>query len=72
MATHPEIALKPDVSLVVIVHGMAKGGFTGKKLGDYITDFDHKVCSLKFPLEGPPKGETYTGLHQCPPYRQRS
>jgi putative chitinase len=42
MVTHPEIALKPDVSLVVIVHGMAKGVFTGKKLGDYITDFDRK------------------------------
>ncbi|PYH40881.1 uncharacterized protein BP01DRAFT_360925 [Aspergillus saccharolyticus JOP 1030-1] len=42
MVTHPEIALRPDVSLVVIVHGMSKGSFTGKKLGDYITDFDHK------------------------------
>jgi hypothetical protein len=46
MVTHPEIALRPDVSLVVIVHGMAMGGFTGKKLGDYITDFDHRVRPL--------------------------
>jgi hypothetical protein len=43
MVTHPEIALRPDVSLAVIVHGMAKGGFTGKKLGDYITNFDAKL-----------------------------
>ncbi|PNP78486.1 hypothetical protein FNYG_08172 [Fusarium nygamai] len=42
LVAHPELALRPDVSLVIIVHGMAKGGFTGKKLGDYIVDFDHK------------------------------
>jgi hypothetical protein len=53
MVTHPEIALRPDVSLVVIVHGMAKGSFTGKKLGDYITDFDHRVSSLEFAMRVP-------------------
>jgi hypothetical protein len=52
MVAHPELALRPDVSLVIIVHGMAKGGFTGKKLGDYIADFDHKVRSLELTLVG--------------------
>lgn len=53
MVAHPEIALRPDVSLVVIVHGMAKGSFTGKKLGDYITDFDHRVYPIECPSERP-------------------
>jgi hypothetical protein len=42
MVSDPSIALRPDVSLVVLVHGMAKGKFTGKKLGDYITSADDK------------------------------
>lgn len=42
MINDPSIALRPDVSLVVLVHGMAKGKFTGKKLGDYITSAANK------------------------------
>jgi len=33
----PDLALQHDVSLFVIAHGMKMGGFTGRKLEDYIT-----------------------------------
>ncbi|WP_417681487.1 hypothetical protein [Roseibium sp.] len=33
----PDFALRHDVSLFVIAHGMKMGGFTGRKLEDYIT-----------------------------------
>ncbi|KAF9344956.1 hypothetical protein BGX26_003706 [Mortierella sp. AD094] len=37
----PDLALREDVARVVLVHGMTHGWFTGKKLSDYISDFDH-------------------------------
>ncbi len=40
---HPELAEEPDIALFVLVHGFKTGGFTGKKIEDYInahiTDF---------------------------------
>ncbi len=33
----PDYALRHDVSVFVIAHGMKMGGFTGRKLEDYIT-----------------------------------
>lgn len=33
----PDLALKVDIAANIIVHGMIKGSFTGKKLSDYIT-----------------------------------
>lgn len=38
LLTCPELALKPDVALFVLVHGFKTGGFTGKKIADYIND----------------------------------
>jgi putative chitinase len=34
----PEDALKPSVALNILVQGMTRGTFTGKKLSDYISD----------------------------------
>jgi peptidoglycan hydrolase-like protein with peptidoglycan-binding domain len=34
---HPDQVMEPDVSLFIIVDGMKKGTFTGKKLSDYIS-----------------------------------
>ena len=33
---HPELALRPDISARILVEGMRRGLFTGKKLNDYI------------------------------------
>jgi len=33
----PELALQADIAYRIMSHGMRKGSFTGKKLGDYIT-----------------------------------
>lgn len=37
LVDEPDLALRHDVSLFVIAHGMKMGGFTGRKLEDYIT-----------------------------------
>lgn len=34
----PELALKPDAAYFIMSEGMRLGGFTGKKLSDYIND----------------------------------
>jgi len=43
LVAHPDLALDPEVATFVIVHGFKTGGFTGKKITDYInaheTDF---------------------------------
>ena len=36
LVADPELALRPDISARVMVHGMEGGWFTGKKLGDYL------------------------------------
>ncbi len=37
LVANPDKALQPDIAAVIMVEGMARGMFTGKKLGDYIT-----------------------------------
>jgi len=32
----PDLALRPDVAVFVLVHGLKTGGFTGKKLEEYV------------------------------------
>jgi len=43
LVTNPDLALKPDIALFVLVHGFKTGAFTGRKLSDYVnaqkTDF---------------------------------
>lgn len=43
LVKHPDIALKNDVALFILVHGVKNGTFTGRKLSKYInkdkTDF---------------------------------
>jgi len=43
MASDPDIAMRPNVALFVLVHGFKTGTFTGRKITDYIdetkTDF---------------------------------
>ncbi len=36
LVKNPDIALRPDVALFVLVHGMKKGNFTGASLSSYI------------------------------------
>lgn len=36
LARNPDLAKTPQYGAAIIVHGMMKGSFTGKKLGDYI------------------------------------
>lgn len=38
MTTNPDAAMRPDVSVKILVLGMISGWFTGKRLRDYIND----------------------------------
>lgn len=31
----PDLAMRPDIAVAILVHGMVEGWFTGRKLGDY-------------------------------------
>lgn len=35
LVSHPDLALRFDISVFILVHGMRTGTFTGKKLSDY-------------------------------------
>jgi putative chitinase len=37
LACNPELALRPEIAALILIHGMSEGWFTGKKLADYIT-----------------------------------
>lgn len=37
LTTNPDKVMEPEISAKILVHGSAKGWFTGKKLSDYIT-----------------------------------
>jgi hypothetical protein len=43
MVAEPDIAMRPNVALFILVHGFKTGTFTGRKITDYIdhdrTDF---------------------------------
>lgn len=39
----PDLALFPDVSLYIIVHGMKNGGFTGLRLETFVKETDEKL-----------------------------
>jgi hypothetical protein len=38
MARNPELALRSDIAVAILIIGCAAGWFTGKKLGDYFND----------------------------------
>lgn len=38
LVKHPEQALEPDISAVILIYGMEEGWFTGKKTGDFFND----------------------------------
>jgi len=38
MVKDPDIAMRPNISLFILVHGFKTGTFTGRKISDYIND----------------------------------
>jgi peptidoglycan hydrolase-like protein with peptidoglycan-binding domain len=61
MVTSPDLALRPDVSLYVLVHGMKTGGFTGKKLSDYITASSVDFRKARAIINGTNKADVIAG-----------
>lgn len=35
LARTPDLAMRPDIAVAILIHGMVEGWFTGRKLGDY-------------------------------------
>ncbi|HYI00977.1 peptidoglycan-binding protein [Hyalangium sp.] len=61
LVTSPDLTLRPDVSLYVLVHGMKTGSFTGKKLSDYITASSVDFRKARAIINGTNKAELIAG-----------
>lgn len=62
LVSKPELALQPDISLFIAIHGMANGVFTGKKLSDYINDKEVDYINARRIVNGVDKAETIKKL----------
>jgi len=52
MVKEPDLALEFDNALFILIHGMIKGSFTGKKLGDYFGDFGSDFIGARAIVNG--------------------
>lgn len=57
----PDLALDVDVAANILVHGMVKGSFTGKKLSDYITANKTDFPNARRIINGTDKMELIAG-----------
>lgn len=49
---NPDLAMRPDIAAEIMVQGMERGWFTGKKLGDYLTPTDTNFLSARRIING--------------------
>jgi predicted chitinase len=61
---HPELALKPEIALFVLVHGFKNGSFTGKKISDYINDHVTNFVKARYCINGQDKAKEIAALAQ--------
>jgi hypothetical protein len=52
---HPELALEPEISLFVLVHGFKTGAFTGRKIADYINSHETDFLNARRCINGKDK-----------------
>ncbi|MCY1042019.1 peptidoglycan-binding protein [Corallococcus sp. bb12-1] len=57
----PDLVLKPEVSLFVLVHGMKTGAYTSKKLADYITASQVEFAKARAIVNGKDRAELIAG-----------
>lgn len=55
LVNDPELVMRPDISLFILVHGMKHGFFTGFKLDDYISDNDMDLFNARRIVNGTDK-----------------
>jgi peptidoglycan hydrolase-like protein with peptidoglycan-binding domain len=61
MVNNLDLALEPAVALFVIVHGMRTGGFTGKKLSDYINSSKTDFVRARYIINGQDRAALIAG-----------
>ena len=62
LLSHPKLALDPEVALFVLVHGFKTGGFTGKKISDYITAHTTDFLKARYCINGKNKRDEIAAL----------
>lgn len=55
LVASPKLAMRDDVAAFVMVHGMQTGAFTGRKLGDYLTDSQTNYVGARWVINGQDK-----------------
>lgn len=55
--TEPDLALRPIYAAQIAIHGMSNGWFTGKKLGDYLTEQQTDYVNARRIINGTDKAE---------------
>lgn len=61
LVSNPDLALKPDIAYRIMLIGMNKGLFTGKKLSDYITDKNADYINARKIINGNDRAELIAG-----------
>jgi predicted chitinase len=59
---HPDLALKPEIALFVLVHGFKTGAFTGRKISDYINEHTINFVKARYCINGQDKAEEIAEL----------
>jgi predicted chitinase len=59
---HPELALKPEIALFILVDGFKNGVFTGKKISDYINAKHTDFVRARRCINGKDKAEQIAAL----------
>ncbi|MGR7464437.1 peptidoglycan-binding protein [Klebsiella aerogenes] len=58
LLARPELALEPWVAVQIAINGMSTGWFTGKSLGDYLTDTKTDYVNARRIINGTDKAQT--------------
>jgi predicted chitinase len=61
---HPELALKPELALFVLVHGFKTGAFTGRKISDFINAHVTDFVKARYCINGKDKAQEIAALAQ--------
>lgn len=64
LVMQPDLALTPWVAAQVAINGMSQGWFTGKSLGDYLTDTSTDYVNARRIINGTDKAQTIAAYAQ--------
>lgn len=62
LAEKPDDVMEPEISAKILVRGSKEGWFTGKKLGDYLTDTKTDYVNARRIINGTDKASTIAKL----------